>query len=81
MSTPVQAETPGTRNACPGVKGKPPKDRLYDIRNPFNHGDIDASDPNELIRVEDRHRRLWMIVFGMLGLFIPIKRPLDSGPS
>lgn len=57
---------------------KPRKDRLYDIRNAINHGDIDADDPRELLRVEDRHRRLWTIVFGMLGLIIPIDRPLDQ---
>jgi len=59
-------------------KAKPEQDRLYKIRNAINHGDINADDLQELIRVEDKHRRLWMIVFGMLGLFIPIKRPLDS---
>jgi hypothetical protein len=57
---------------------KPDQDRLYNIRNAINHGDIDASNPSELLRVEDRHRRLWMIVFGMLGLIIPIDRPLDQ---
>jgi hypothetical protein len=59
-------------------KVKPKEDRLYDIRNAINHGDINADDLRELIRVEDKHSRLWMIVFGMLGLLIPIKRPLDS---
>jgi hypothetical protein len=29
-------------------------------------------------RVEDKHRRLWMIVFGMLSQFIPVPRPLDT---
>jgi len=57
---------------------KPEQDRLYNIRNAINHGDVDADNPNELLRVEDRHSRLWMIVFGMLGLIIPIDRPLDQ---
>jgi len=57
---------------------KPEQDRLYDIRNAINHGDVDADNPSELLRVEDRHHRLWMIVFGMLGLIIPIDRPLDQ---
>jgi hypothetical protein len=57
---------------------KPEQDRLYNIRNAINHGDVDADDPSELLRVEDRHRRLWMIVFGMLGSIIPIDRPLDQ---
>ncbi len=58
-------------------KMKPKQDRLYDIRNAINHGDIDADNPDELMRVANRHRRLWMIVFGMLGLLVPIDRPLD----
>jgi hypothetical protein len=57
---------------------KPEQDRLYDIRNAINHGNVDAGNPSELLRVEDRHTRLWMIVFGMLGLIIPIDRPLDQ---
>jgi len=57
---------------------KPEHDRLYQIRNAINHGDVDADSPSELLRVEDRHHRLWMIVFGMLGLVIPIDRPLDQ---
>ncbi|MDQ3698268.1 MAG: hypothetical protein M3373_09610 [Gemmatimonadota bacterium] len=57
---------------------KPKQDRLYNIRNAINHGDIDAGNFNELLRVEDRHGRLWMIVFGMLGLFIPIDVPINQ---
>jgi hypothetical protein len=57
---------------------KPEQDRLYNIRNAINQGDINADNPSEILRVEDRHRRLWMIVFGMLGLIIPIDRPLDQ---
>ena len=57
---------------------KPEKDRLFNIRNAINHGDVDVDDPSELLRVEDRHSRLWIIVFGMLGLIIPIDRPLDQ---
>ena len=57
---------------------KPEEDRLYNIRNAINHGDVDADNPNELLRVDDRHSRLWMIVFGMLGSIVPIDRPLDQ---
>lgn len=57
---------------------KPEQDRLYNIRNAINHGDVDADNPSELLRIEDRHHRLWMIVFGMLGSLIPIDRPLDQ---
>ena len=57
---------------------KPKQDQLYNIRNAINHGDVDADNPSELLRVEARHSRLWIIVFGMLGLIIPIDRPLDQ---
>jgi hypothetical protein len=57
---------------------KPEEDRLYQIRNAISHGDIDASNPEELIRVTDKQLRLWMIVFQMLGRFIPIPTPVDT---
>jgi hypothetical protein len=54
------------------------KDRLYDIRNAINHGDIDAENPNELLRVQARLRRLWMIIWRMFGCFVPFPTPVDS---
>lgn len=60
-------------------KIKPKQDRLYDIRNAINHGDIDAGNQQELIRVKDKYRILWRIVFGMLGQIIPDLRHLESG--
>jgi hypothetical protein len=65
-------------NEC--FKAKPSGDRLYDIRNAINHGTIEAGDVQELARVAEKHRRLWMIVFGMLGQIIPFKRPVDPDP-
>jgi len=59
---------------------KPDQDRLYAIRNAINHGDIDSDSPQELARVEDKNDRLRMIVFGMLGRFLPFSCPLDPGP-
>ena len=56
----------------------PRKDRLYDIRNAINHGDIDAENPNELLRVQARLPRLWMIIWRMFGHFIPFPTPVDS---
>lgn len=53
-------------------------DRLYDIRNAINHGEIDAENPKELLRVEARLQRLWMIVWRMFGRFIPFPTPVDS---
>ncbi len=56
----------------------PEEDRLYVIRNAINHGDIDAENPNELLRVEAKLHRLWMIVWRMFGYFIPFPAPVDS---
>jgi hypothetical protein len=55
----------------------PQEDRLYDIRNAINHGDIDAENPKELVRVDARLSRLWMIVWRMFGRFIPFPTPAD----
>jgi hypothetical protein len=57
---------------------KPEQDQLYSIRNAIDHGDVDADNPNGLLWVEDRRSRLWMIVFGVFGLTIPIDRPLHE---
>ena len=53
-------------------------DRLYNIRNAINHGDIDAENPEELLRVEARLRRLFLIVLGMFGRLVPFPYPLDA---
>jgi hypothetical protein len=48
----------------------PKEERLYDIRNAINHGDVDAENPNELLRLEARLRRLWLILWRMFGPFV-----------
>lgn len=52
------------------------EDRLYQIRNSINHGDIDAENLKELIRIEDRMTKLWGIVWGMFGRLIPFPTPV-----
>jgi hypothetical protein len=52
--------------------------RLYDIRNAINHGEIDAEHPEELLRVESRLRKLWFIVWRMFGRLVPFKAPVDT---
>jgi hypothetical protein len=52
--------------------------RLYDIRNSINHGDIDAENPEELLRVESRLHELWMIIWRMFSLLVPFSAPLNS---
>jgi len=68
----------GYINEC--FRAKPDQERLYAVRNAINHGDIDSDNLQEMIRVQDRLRRLKMIVFAMLGRLIPFSYPLDSGP-
>ncbi len=51
--------------------------RLYAIRNAINHGDVDAENPDEQLRIESRLSRLWMIVWAMFGRLIPFPAPLD----
>jgi len=53
-------------------------DRLYDIRNAINHGKVDAENLEELLRIESRLRRLWMIVWSMFGRIVPFPAPVDS---
>jgi hypothetical protein len=59
---------------------EPRENRLYDIRNAIDHGDIDADNLQEIMRVDGRLRQLWMIVFRMVGKFLPYGPPADSGP-
>jgi hypothetical protein len=58
--------------------GPPSHESLYAIRNSINHGDIDAENPEELIRIQSKLSRLWMIVWRMFGRFIPFAAPIES---
>ena len=55
----------------------PSQDRLYDIRNAINHGEVDAENPKELIRIEARLIKLLRMVWGMFGGLIPMPKPVD----
>ncbi|UCC31971.1 MAG: hypothetical protein JSU86_06765 [Phycisphaerales bacterium] len=57
------------------------QNRLYDIRNAINHGDIDAENPEELLRVESRLTKLWTIVWRMFGRLIPFPAPIEKAPG
>ncbi len=52
--------------------------RLYDIRNAINHGTIDFSDQDELMRIRPRLLQLKFIVLRMFGLLIPVRTPADT---
>jgi hypothetical protein len=55
--------------------------RLYDIRNSINHGDVDAEHPEELLRIESRLHRLWMIVWRIFGRLVPFPAPKESSST
>jgi hypothetical protein len=57
---------------------KTKQNRLYDVRNAINHGDIDGENPEELARVANRYRRLKLMVLGMFGRLVPFRFPIDS---
>jgi len=56
-------------------------DRLYIIRNAISHGDIDAENPEELIRIQAQLTKLKVMVLGMFGRFIPYPAPVDRPSS
>ena len=64
---------------CFGLPDK--RDRLYDIRNAINHGDIDAEDPQELARVKSQLNRLTCMVLRIFGLFTPFPVPANTNPN
>ena len=58
-------------------KGPSKEDRLYSIRNAITHAEIDAENPDELLRIEARFSRLFIIVWGMFGRLVPFPYPVD----
>jgi len=54
-----------------------PGGSLYEIRNSINHGEVDAENLEELIRIEARLRKLCIILWGMFGRLLPFPAPLD----
>lgn len=66
-------------NEC--FKIKPNKDRLYNIRNAINHGSIDAENMQELLHVEARLHKLWMIVWRLFGRLIKFPAPAECDSS
>ncbi len=54
---------------------------LYEIRNAINHGELDAENPEVLIRIEEKQIRLWMIVWRMFGKIVPFSAPADRNQT
>lgn len=57
------------------------RNRLYNIRNAINHGNIDAENPEELMRIDSRLSRLWMIVWKIFSKIINFPGPVDTRKS
>lgn len=71
-------EAMGYINEC--FRSQERRNRLYDIRNAINHGDIDAENLEELLRVESRLQKLRMIVLRMFDQFVQLSpNPSKSG--
>lgn len=51
---------------------------LYEIRNAINHGEVDAENPVEMIRIRTKLSRLWMIVWRMFGKLVPFSAPAEQ---
>lgn len=58
-------------------KAEKEDERLYNIRNAINHGEVDSENLEELLRIEGRLRKLWIIVWGMFGRLVPFPYPID----
>jgi hypothetical protein len=56
----------------------PKEDRLYDIRNAINHGNLDAENLEELVRIEDKLERLWLIIWHIFSKLITFSYPVNS---
>ncbi len=75
-------------NICFGDGGKhyieecfrktPKKERLYGIRNAINHGDIDAEIQEEMLLVDSRLSKLFLMVWGIFGRIVYFPSPVDS---
>lgn len=56
---------------------KPKKQRLYDIRNAINHGEFDAENIDELLMLQSRFHKLFLIIWGIFGRLVNFSFPLD----
>jgi hypothetical protein len=52
------------------------RNELYAIRNAINHGEVDAENPDELVRIRSRLTKLWLIVWQMFGRLVSFPAPV-----
>lgn len=58
---------------------KPAKsERLYQIRNRLKHGSANITDPLELMLIEARLHKLWLLVWGMYRRLLGVGGPVDE---
>ena len=57
------------------------ENRLYKIRNATNHGDVDAENLLEVIRIDSRLSTLRLMVLRIFGRFVPFQYPVDTPPA
>lgn len=55
------------------------ENRLYQVRNSINHGDIDVEKPEEVMRIQSRLSRLHMMLLQMFGRLVPYSCPANEG--
>lgn len=53
--------------------------RFYEIRNAINHGEIDAENPEERIRIESRLGLLHLILLQLFARIVPYSSPAVEG--
>jgi len=69
-------EAPKYLRAC--FERKPENNRLYNIRNAINHGNIDAVNLDEMARVDHYSNQLWLIVWRLFAAFLRFPAPVDQ---
>ena len=53
------------------------ENRLYNIRNSINHGNVDAENLSELHRIQARLTTLMMMIWGMFAAIVPFPAPIN----
>lgn len=59
---------------CFNIEDK--NNRLYNIRNAINHGEVDAENPEEHARIQSRLKELQLMILGIFGRLVPYPYPV-----
>ncbi len=55
------------------------RNRLYEIRNAINHGEIDAENPEEKMRIDSRLHLLNLMLLQLFARIVPYSSPAIEG--